>query len=300
MSEESIWSRVERTEALPTDELVHPRVLDLPEGEARTLVFASYIDVPSSRALFDALRPAVEAAWLSELSTPRTPEAAAPVIGSMELFCFGALPADAEAGVRAFGFSSTATDARSEAHLRLLRSEASRAQLPVPEQVRELFRADAHYAEGAAASALEALSASLGADAFGERPGALARALVSQLGQALPGLDADFAGLDALEAALFTSTPGVIRGVPPAAFAALADLVGVCLTRELGLEVAWAVSEAHEGGVFEPPLLRVSPPGGEGQHFPVGLELLRRCVMPRGADEDIPPLSEWLRHGFGD
>jgi len=299
MSEESIWSRVERAEALPTNRLVHPRVLDLPEGEARTLVFASYADVPSARALFDALRPAVEAAWLAELSTPRAPEDAAPSIRRMELFCFGSLPQDVDAGVLAFGFAKTAPDARSEAHLRLLRAEASRAQLPVPEQASGFFRAEVGYAEGAASDALTPLSDAIGADAFGAEPGALARTLIGHLRLALPDLAADFAGLDAIEAAVFTSAPGVVRGVSPAAFAALADLVGVCLTRELGLDVAWAVSEAREDGVSEPALLRVGAPGVEGVHFPVGLELLRRCVMPRSAGEDIPSLSDWLRHGFG-
>ncbi|NOY94679.1 MAG: hypothetical protein GXP55_26170 [Deltaproteobacteria bacterium] len=295
MSEQDIWANVERVEPLPTGALVHPRVLDLPETEGRSLVFSCFADVPSSRALFGALRPALEAAWLSELSSPAC---AAPRIEQLQLFCFGAVPADAHSGVRAFGFRPTPMDERAEELLPKLRAEASRANLPVPEHATELFRADVQYTQASDSESLESLAVALEAEVFGERPGALGRALLAHFEPELPGLDADLQSLDRIEGRLFVDRPDVVRGILPTLFAPLADLVGVCLSRELGHEVGWGVSELDAAGRREAPLLQVGAEDSAPLLFPVGLELLRRCVMPRGRDEDIAPLSHWLEQSF--
>ena len=80
-------------------------------------------------------------------------------------------------------------------------------------------------------------------------------------------------------------------------FQALCDAAGVHAARGLGLPVQWAISEPDEDGMAPPPLLRTRGSAGD-VHVPVGLELLRWCVMPLREGESVPPLSAWCRDRF--
>lgn len=301
MTEGSIWERVDHVGDLPGDRVIHPRVLQADDAGGRALVFASFADVQDARRLFSALRPAVEAAWLAELCGRPTAErarASDEPVTSLELFCFGDLPAESTEAVRAFGFRPAELDDAAAARLPQLRAEASLAQASNVEHAPRLFRAEVRYALDAEALDANALAERLGAEPFGERPGRLAAILGSSL--EVDDRDDPLTRLDALERRLFLDAPDVVRGLLPVVMPALSDLVGVALARGLGLEVGWAVSERDPDGFWSPPLLQVGREGEAPILFHVALELLRRCVMPKAEGEAIAPLSAWLRGAFVD
>ena len=98
--------------------------------------------------------------------------------------------------------------------------------------------------------------------------------------------------LDVLERELVADECGVLRWIPPSCFLALCDAIAVIAASE-GREVAWAECEADAEGVAPPPMIRVATSDGHA-HVPLGLEVLRWCVMPRRPGEVVPPLRAWL------
>jgi hypothetical protein len=171
-----------------------------------------------------------------------------------------------------------------------VRGEASAAGREPPESEPLLFQAS--FTEPSPPLAqLERGLRSVGDEAmFGVTPGALARQVASALG-------VDAVDLDGLGAALVPDVRERVRWVEPMLFQALCDAAGVHAARALGLPVQWAVSEPDEDGLAPPPLLRTSGPAGD-VHVPVGLELLRWCVMPLREGETVPTLREWCRDRF--
>lgn len=215
---------------------------------------------------------------------------AAPFVG-LRLVVFEEVPA-CDRAVAAFGLRRAPFDDEGRRWVAHARGEASALGRAVPDACWAVYAARA-VTPAPAARLEEALRARVGDEVFGARPGALFAALeATRREQGAEPLPRGAEALDALERELATDEADVLRWIPPACFLALCDAVGVVATRE-GRRVAWAECEADDDGVTPPPLLRVSAPEGP-VHVPVGLDLLRWCVMPRRAGEVVPPLSAWL------
>ncbi len=270
---------------------VHPRVLALPGDNCVDLVFVVWSDPGGAQTLHRALRERVEAALLSELSRPAS-HVLEVSLRAMRLVVFGPVAGLPEA-VRAFGFEP---DGGPDV-VALARGEASALGREVPDE------ASVWYApvetRPLAARIAERLRGSVQDEVFGSRPGAFfARLNVALEVEGERPLPPKRTSLEALETLLFPTTPGVLRWTPALVFQALCDAVGVVAARELGRDVQWAECAPDANGVAPPPLLRVSTPEG-WVHLPVGLELLRWCIMPATKGESIPPLGVWLRDRLG-
>jgi hypothetical protein len=293
----------------PVEELprapLHPRVLLSEEPEGKALVLVCWEDPGGVEHLHAALRQRIEAALLAELCRPpaelredgRRPRA-------LRLLSFAPLAGDVEPALRPFALTPAALgDAALALSLAHVRGEAPRAQREAPEAAEAVWEARIAPPPGERGATLDrledALLSRLGDQVWGERPGAFYAALAdaaSALG--LPEIPPTSEGLDALEGLAIQYTPGVIRAIPPLVFQALCDTVGVVASREFGHRVEWAPSEPDESGAAPPPLLRVSMPDGY-VHIPLGLHLLRWCVMPVRAGEVVPAVSEWVLDQFG-
>jgi len=283
-----VRARRPESSALP----VHPRVLEVRDApDVASFVLVVWPDAEDGPELWQLLGRVIEATLLAELS--RTPtdlqDDELRRVGSMRLVSYAPLEPQA---IAPFGFRpDTLDDAWREA-LAHVRGEASAAGREVPETAPLLFRAP--FAEPSElAMRLERGIRAVGDEAtFGATPGALARRVGASL-------EIDPSDLDAVGAALVPDANDVVRWVEPMLFQALCDAAGVHAARVLGLPVQWAVSDADEDGMAPPPLLRTVSPSAGDVHVPVGMELLRWCVMPRTASEEVPPLSAWCRDRFG-
>jgi hypothetical protein len=82
-------------------------------------------------------------------------------------------------------------------------------------------------------------------------------------------------------------------------FQALCDSVAVVAARALGKSIQWAESVSEEDDdFFPPPLVRAKLSDG-WTHVPVGLHLLRWCVMPLRPNERAESIVEWTVFQFG-
>jgi hypothetical protein len=90
----------------------------------------------------------------------------------------------------------------------------------------------------------------------------------------------------------------VVRLLPPLVFQALCDAVAVVAARALGKPIQWAESAPEEDGFVPPPLVRAKLSEG-WVHVPVGLHLLRWCVMPLRRNERPESIVEWTVFQFG-
>ena len=70
------------------------------------------------------------------------------------------------------------------------------------------------------------------------------------------------------------------------------------MRREFNRRVEWAPSEPDELGLTPPPLVRAYLDDA-WVHIPLGLHLLRWCIMPLQPGEVVPPLSDWVLDQFG-
>lgn len=252
-------------------------------------------DPGGARALFDALRRAIEATLLAELSRPASElhEEGDRHVVALRLVCFAAIE-DAETACRAFGLRR-AESADLPRTIAQVHGEASRLGFDAPDEPTMVF--ESKFASND--SGLEGeLREILDKDVFGQRPGAFFAALnqVREQGEQ-DALPPRIDSLDVLEDALVPSQEGVVRWVAPTSFQALCDAVAVCVRGELGRKVEWAVSELEDDGLAPPPMLRLRE-GPAYAHVPLGLDLMRWCVMPRAKGESIPTLAEWARDRF--
>ncbi len=261
------------------DAAVHPRVLTLPadDGDAFDFAFVAWRDPGGAKALHEALGPIVEATLLAELSNPEPgPER----LNALHFVSVEPID-ELQRALQAFGF------VRSEPSSELaacIRGEASACGLAVPDAFGSVWTATVG---GVDASAITEELAKFEWPAFGVQPGALARLLGTTIDAPPTPL-----GLDQVEAKLVDRTPGVVRWIEPRAFLALCDFVAVVLARAFEKTVQWAPSDTDEDGFVSPPLVRMK--GTEGWvHLPLGLHVLRWCVMPLLPGEEVPPLSHW-------
>jgi hypothetical protein len=278
-------------EPLPR-EPVHARVLESHAGDERALVFASFEAPESALALHQAARPRVEAALLAELACPpsRAPDAS---LKALRFHLFRTLEGAHEA-LAAFGFTPLRSLDGLRDELARLRADAQRVGLVRDDDPEASFVA--RVAPAGLDQVEAALRHAVSDEVFGERPGSFARNLGRTLTavKGLPPFEPTFAGLDRLEAALFSAAHGELRLLPQATFQAFCDAVAVVACEDARATVEWAESRPDDTGLAPPPLVRVRLAGG-WVHLPLGLHLLRWCVMPRRSGEDVPPVSAWLR-----
>jgi len=277
-------------EALP-EVPVHPRVLEVRDApEVASFVVVVWPDAEDGAELQQLLARVIEATLLAELSrAPSDLHADGDRrVGSLRLVSFA--PIDPAALAR-FGLAPCEADESWREALAHVRGEASAAGREPPENEPLLFRAAFTEPTEQLAQIERGLRAVGDEAMFGVTPGALARQVGSLLG-------VDPADLDAMAAALVPDVFEQVRWVEPMLFQALCDAAGVHAARALKLPVQWAVSEPDDEGMAPPPLLRTRGAAGD-VHVPVGMELLRWCVMPLRAGESVPTLAEWCRDRFG-
>jgi hypothetical protein len=271
------------------------------------IVLLSFRPAESARGFHAALKPMVEAALLSELCAPANAlaEDYSPLT-HLTLLCFADHAVDLGAALSAFGFAPVELDASDSAHmLALARREARTLAEPVPDEPVAAFRARvARSADPLAGRLHDALLEYAPREAWGRKPGLLARTIADWLAtQAdFEGVAPTRAGIERLEALVVHREPDQIRWIEPLAFQGLCDLVAVLAasrTSSTGerLGVEWSVCEPDAEGVAPPPVLRVTR-DGETFHVPLGEHVLRWCVMPVRAREDVPSLGAWAEHEF--
>ncbi len=296
-----LFGRVADDSELPYAPL-HTRLLEVAlDGEeipAGAWVLAAWADPGGPRALHDGVKARVEATLLQELS-----RSAASFRGEgrkrfekLWLFAFDQLP-NPEAALRAFALSPRDWNPEMSQALAYLRQEASAVGLAAPDDPVAIYEARVvHRPE------IELVEAALIAitkddELWGREPGAAFARLRDVLHRhELGGFDASLPSLEALEKVLVPDCVGAIRWVPPLVFQGLADLIAVLANRE-GRRAQWAVCEPEEDGQHPAPLFRFPQDGGF-VHVPIGVELLRWCVMPVHAGEEVPSLADWTRDAF--
>jgi hypothetical protein len=295
------------TPTLPLEPL-HARVLTVLEPAGAALVLTCWRNPGGAAGLHAGLRPKVEAALVAELSRPASELVELThELRFLRLAVFDEIGGDVPGALRAFGLQPVSLDAVRESGgwreaLAHLRGEAQRHGHVVPDEPLMAFEADillpGRTASGIAALE-QALRQRLGDEIFGVRPGALYAHLAALTPQHLGlTLTPTCEGLAALEHELVSLAPGPIRLIPPAIFQALCDFVAVIAAREFQRRVEWAPSDPDELGLCPPPLVRAHLDGA-WVHIPLGLHLLRWCVMPVQPGEVVPPLADWVLDQFG-
>ncbi|MEM1418683.1 MAG: hypothetical protein AAGH15_27560, partial [Myxococcota bacterium] len=250
-----------------------------------------------------ALRPLVEAALLVELSRPAS-HASVGAPAALRLYAVADVPRLDEP-VAAFGLPRDEVPTLGDEAMRALRGEASGSGREPPEAPLATYSAPIALPPKPSAHAIEErLRKTFGDAVFGAPPGELFARLNQALEQeGLAPLAPVATSLDPLEALLGPQPVGPLRWIPPLFFQALADAIAVIATQEFGRKVQWAECGADEDGVAPPPLVRTRSRDGSAaswEHVPLGLHLLRWCVMPLQAGEQIPPLSEWMLDQFAE
>ena len=271
---------------------VHARVLTEQEGGRARWVFVVWSDAGGAPGVHRALRDRVEAAFLAELSRPLSSfESGEAPLGALRLVVW---PSVAEVGraVRAFGFKEDTDAAESwRGTLALVRGEAQRVGAALEEAPASRWHASVALPpelEQLAARFVARLLREKASDVWGAEPGRLYALLAAELGLRADDVDGTFRRM---ESALVSGVRGAVRYLPPVLFQALTDGAGAYLTKAAGRRVAWGLSETDEEGLVPPPILQLE----DGSILPIGLELLRWCVMPLGDDEPTPPpFADWL------
>jgi len=291
--------KLDRLPPLP----VHPRVVRAQSHDgSHGMVLLSFLPAQSARVFHAALKPMVEAALLSELCTP------ASLLGEhystlthLTLLCFADHALDLAPALTPFGFAPVALTGADAAHLlALARREARTLSEPVPDEPVAAFRAPVGGSTHPLAKQLhEALLEYAPHQPWGRSPGLLARTAADWLASQaqFEGVGPSRAGIEQLESLLVHQRPGEIRWIDPLSFQALCDLVAVLAASQGHLRVEWGVSEPDDAGVAPPPVLRVSR-DDETFHVPLGEHVLRWCVMPVRANEELPTLGAWAEHEF--
>lgn len=285
---------------------VHRRLLEVPEAEGTAMVIAGWSDPGGLERLHAELRRRVEAALLSELSrTAADLVSFERRITRLRFVLFPTLDWAPEAALRPFGFAPVDPGAKDlRETLAHLRGEAQRVGADVPDVPAQVWDAPTAMPEGAAGEWMTEVESELvrrtGDECWGQRPGVpfgRLAALLEERGE--ESLEPDSEALDALEARLVQRISGPIRWIPPMLFQSLCDMVAAIAVKEHGAEVQWAECAPDEGGLAPPPVIRAKGKG-DWVHIPIGMHLLRWCVMPVAEGESVPSIASWARDQFGE
>lgn len=283
---------------------LHPRVLELGPAEGNEWVLALWSDPGSARALHEEVKKLVEATLLAALCRPaNTGEALDNPPTGIRLLAFSSVSGNMQQALQAFGFQLEKTLPWPEERLTVLRNEGIEAGWQVPEQplsnwFAPILRPSGSYGEKIE-RVHELLRQRIGDDFWGNIPGAFSRCSANLIQEHFQEtLEPTLDGLRSLE--LLTvdrKRDGGVRWIPPMLFQSLADFIGVVIQAEWGLGVEWALCEVDDAGYAPPPLFRITRPDRQ-EHLPIGVHLLRWCVMPIMRGEEIPSLAEWLESEF--
>lgn len=290
-----------RSERLPAL-IAHPRVCRAQTSEGDNVVaMASFKASQGARNFHLAFRPLVEAVVLHELTQSAEELASQKRLQALELYTFAPLPFDPAEALSLLGlFPAALGDGSGREALALLRREAQLVDDGPGEEPLLRFRAGFAPPSTLATEAEKRLRMEPALGAWGSEPGVLARRLsdaLDSLGHR--GVEPTRTGIERLEQVLTQHTPDTLRFIPPLCFQALCDLIAVAAHTTYDCEVQWAVCERDpDTGLSPPPLIKVSGRHGDG-HVPLAEHILRWCVMPRRADEQIPSLGAWAEHEFG-
>jgi hypothetical protein len=288
---------------------VHQRVLEVDTGDdGHEWVFTCWEDPGGARALHAQLQPLVEATLLSHLSQPASVDEAklTPDLRRLRLYCFSPIDGPLTQAVQPFGFAPSRYQPEQHvARMAALAEEAKRMGQRMPMSPHSVWVADVNPPGARLLDLQRGLRASLSADTWGQHPGkpshALAQEVARVFGDTTRPITPNLRGLHTLEGLLVSKTPGRVRWLPPLVFQALCDFIGVVMVSEWGYDLQWAVCEQDAIGLYPPPHFRIIPsdPDVQPEHFLVGQQVLQWCMMPILVGEQIPPLSEWLAHTFG-
>lgn len=284
--------------------VLHPRVMELGPGEGNEWVIALWGDPGSTRALHEEVKKLVEATLLAALCRPaNTGEALDNPPGGIRLLAFSPVNGNMQQALRAFGFQLQQELPWPDERLELLRSEGLEMGWDVPATPVSNWFAPLLRPEGVYAEKIEGvhrlLRERVGDDFWGNIPGAFSRCAANLFVEHFQEeLTPDLNGLRSFE--LLTverKRSGGVRWIPPILFQALADFIGVVIQAEWQHGVEWALCEVDESGYAPPPLFRITRPDRQ-EHLPIGVHLLRWCIMPIMEGEEIPSLDEWLESEF--
>lgn len=283
---------------------IHPRVLTVGDPEGATMALAVWESPGSAGALHRGLRERIEATLLAALSQPPADRNEG-TWRWLRLLVFAEGPNGLDAAVRAFGLEPVEpTDGGWRRVLAHLRHEKTAIDRAVPDEPVSAWQVGFALPEGERGERLaqwdRELAEHAGDEVWGARPGAPFRRLAALFDRdGLGTVEPTRAGLDLLERELVQRRAGPIRWIPPHVFQALCDAVAVVAQLDLGQQVQWAISEPDDQGLAPPPLIRVHKRDGGHEHVPLGLALLRWCVMPLQPGEHPDPVSAWAAHQFG-
>lgn len=284
---------------------LHPRVLDVERESGYEWILALWQDPGSAKNLHDQARQLIEATMLAELSrTPAAGETLNRTRAGLRLEAFSTVETDLSKALRAFGFSLS-KDSIGKDSLDELRREGTSMGWDVPETPVSSWFASAEMPAGEHGEKLNAVHLeminAMQNDVWGMTPGGPSKLAANLLSEAFgTTIEPTDRGMRSLELLLVqTSRPNVIRWIPPILFQAMCDFVGVVLSHHYKLQVEWAECTPEEGDYGPPPVFRVMRKDGDFQHLPIGLHLLRWCIMPILEGDEIPPLSEWMEFEFG-
>lgn len=282
---------------------VHVRVLTIGDPEGVMMALPVWEDPGGARALHHALRARIEAALLAALSQPakHTNEA---VWQWLRVAFFARVP-DVQTAVRAFELREI--DEPTAAHRRMLshlRHEMRAIDRVLPDDPVSIWQVPITLPDGESGERLRdwnrRLATGSGDEVWGAVPGAPFRRLAALIEHdGLGEIGPDRAGLDRLEALVVQRRAGIVRWIPPLVFQALCDAAAVVAQLDLGRRLEWAPCEPEEQGLAPPPLIRVQRADGGHDHVPLGLAVLRWCVMPLQPGEQPDPLGAWLADQLG-
>lgn len=286
--------------------LFAPQTLDveLEHGHAWTLLCWGAPDTPDQLA--SLARARVEATLLSGLTQPpRVMHERGRRYLELTLLCFASAPG-LEAALAPMGWErSLYIPDHHEARMAVAQRAAHNEGRTLPDQPASVWRMPIHHPEGEHGDLLRraqaTMAARMGDDLLGATPGGPSRLLANLLkARARLHITPDWAGLDALETTITQRDVSGVRWIPPLLFQALCDFVGIVLHSELGVGVECAICDERAPGLYAPPMMRIRPAVGRPQTLRVGIELVRRCVMPVTGDDATaePVIGAWLRERF--
>jgi hypothetical protein len=287
---------------------VHQRVLEVDTGDSGyEWVFACWEDPGGARALNAALRDLIEATFLAHLSQPPATDldALARPFRRLRLYNFSPVSGPVGQAVAPFGFAPAAYSPEQHVgRMAALSEEAQRMGRRAPLSPHSVWVAEVEPPSPLLLDLQRDLQAALGEETWGQHPGKPSHALAQALGARAKGaalITPNLRGLRAVEAQLVSQARGRVRWLPPLVFQGLCDLIGVVMAEEWGYRLQWAVCEQDPIGLYPPPHYRLEPssPDGQPEHFLVGQQVLQWCVMPLLPGEQVPPLTDWLAHTFG-
>ena len=283
---------------------LHSRILHLGPDEGDAWVLALWADPGSAMELHTQVRNLLEATLLAHLcQTAEAGEALDRAPATIQLLAFCDVPYDMQGALHAFGLKRQDNTSLNQERIDLLRKEGTDAGWTVPAQPSSTWSVAINQPDPdePITQIHRQLRERLEGDFWGNEPGAFSLTAAAFIKKDLDiNLSPDGDSLDQLEAILVRNhAEGEIRWIPPILFQALCDFIGVITAGQWKHNVEWSLCEPDDGTFAPPPIFRVTRSDNKRQeHLAIGQHLMRWCIMPRHAGEEIPSVREWLESEF--